>query len=156
MASEQGPKLVAKPHDPTKPFRQHDVDQVRIPVLNTRLVQAVVSGIVKPPIAHLRFPAPRLAMYLLRDYGLTQKVNFNPPPDSEREPWERGLRLEIDVGPIPPSVRKAVLQVLRERKRYDHKHSAAQEDRVKEILAHELKDRRIWSPGEAGKLWTPR
>ena len=91
-------------------LRQEDVDVVRLRVMTSVIVRAVEDLEARPKVMHLRFPLPRTTRY---DLG----KGVNAPPDSQRHPWERGLRLEIDAGIIPPSLALAIM-----RAQYDGKH----------------------------------
>lgn len=126
---------------PTK-LRQEDVDEVRYSVLTSLLVAHVRSGAKdKPRVRHLRFHEPRTSAYELRDW--------NPPSDTDRHPWERGLRLEIDVGDIPPSVASAVRALIKAQRQEGNKAPGWNVDGVRDIVARKLRreDRRIWLPG---------
>ena len=50
----------------------------------------------KPKVEHLWFTSKDLANYELR--------KGNPPADSERPSWMRGLRIELDYHQLPPAI----------------------------------------------------
>jgi hypothetical protein len=83
-----------------QPLSQREVDQIRLNVLSSWLVRKCKTEDYTKQVRHLRFPENRTTKYMRRD--------GNPPSDTDRNPWERGLRLELDLGEIPESVRKAV------------------------------------------------
>lgn len=53
------------------------------------------------PVFHLRFPEPR-ATYIMLEEG-------NPPPDSQRHPWERNRDLELDLNVGLPRTLRAMI-----------------------------------------------
>ena len=122
-----------------EPLRQQDVDEIRLRVITTMIVSAVFRGIKKPDVHHLRFPKPHLEGYQYR--------KWNPPPDSERNTWERGLRLELDPGEIPASVARSVAHLRKQRKQES---LAAPDWSLPEVrrlvLERERKNDRLWLP----------
>lgn len=93
-------------------LRQEDVDVVRLRVMTATIIRAVKDLEARPNVYHVRFPQPRVTRY---DVG----KGTNAPPDSQRHPWERGLRLEIDAGIIPPSLAIAIMKAQNDGKHMD-------------------------------------
>jgi len=89
---------------------QRGVDEVRQRIMGQLLVTHVQKRDPKPPLYHLRFLRDTINSYGMRE--------GNPPADhpKDRHPWERGLRLEIDLGPIDPWVSLFVLNAIAERR----------------------------------------
>lgn len=140
------------PLDSQGRLRQADVDEVRMRVLTSLLVAHVQAdhrdGVKrKPHVRHLRFFKPKITAYTLRDW--------NPPGDRDRHAWEKGLRLELDLGEIAPSERKAVLSLIQQRKRDGSKAPNWDIENVQRLVRAGAQDRRIIVPAKGGKLWLP-
>lgn len=95
----------------SKPFDQGAVDEVRTAVLMQLLVSAVRAEVRKPPVRHLWFPRASTRAYDLRD--------GNPPSDTDRPKHLRGLRLELDLGELPPSLVEQVNALIVQRQKQD-------------------------------------
>lgn len=89
---------------------QKEVDRIRFDVQASLVVQGVKDRNPHVPLYHLRF----LKGNTVRSY-IARKGN--PPPDSERKPWERGVRLEVDVGFIEPELALFVMRQISQRRR---------------------------------------
>lgn len=92
---------------------QEAVDEVRLRVLSAVLVSSIKLRNPNPPVQHLRFPRNGVQAYQLRD--------GNPPSDTDRHPWERGLKLWIDLGYIEPGVVLCVDKAIKAGKRNNAK-----------------------------------
>jgi len=87
-----------------KTLEQREVDQIRLNTLTSLLIMRVKTGLMENKVFHLRFPENRTTRYVQRD--------GNAPADVDRHPWERRLRLELDLGEISNELRNAVTGLL--------------------------------------------
>lgn len=121
----------------SKTFRlkQEDVDIVRLRVFAARVLASIETGNARPPVTHIRFPKPHTRSYRgPSGCNMFHKENRNPPPDSFRHSWERGLNLEIDIGYIEPSLASKVGMALYNAKKVDGR-------RYLYALAHDIAKR---------------
>ena len=111
-----------------KPLPQELVDEKRLDIWGSLVVQHVKQRKAKVGLRHVRFlDRPSTRCYVVR--------KGNPPPDSERKPWEKGLRLEIDVGTIHPSLALFIMRQVSERRRS----SEASADHLNAKIQRELR-----------------
>lgn len=151
----------------TERLDQRLVDEIRLRVITTRLVAAVTHGIKKPDVAHLRFHIPKFSrdgagnVTAIKGYSLHL---WNPPADSDRHPWERGLRLEVDVGEIPATVARAVKHLRKQKRSEGEAVAAWNQDEIKRLVAagerlksrlHIPQEQPLIVPKER-TLWRPR
>lgn len=87
-----------------KTLPQKEVDKKRFDIAAQLIVSHVKMQQPNVPVHHIRF----LDGKTCRSYQVREG---NPPADTDRKPWERGLNLEIDVGYIHPSLARLVMWV---------------------------------------------
>jgi hypothetical protein len=104
--------------NPVAPFtsddtREHTITQQRIDAVRLRVLPFSILGAIRkkhigvmniPPIRHFWFGANDDRVYELR--------MGNPPPDSSRPSWLKGMKLEQDLGVITPEVAQAFMDKL--------------------------------------------
>jgi len=125
-----------------EPLSQREVDQLRLDVMVQMLIRRVKHKDKSNVVRHLRFPRPRLDAYIMRkgnpppnvvDKRMHAQEITGSIPHELRFPWEKGLRLELDVGDIPPVVERAVRDLLNL-----HKDRSLSDDAFREVRHHLL------------------
>jgi hypothetical protein len=142
---------------------QHAVDEVRM----RALMQILVSHVTKlkdpnPPVQHLRFPKPHVRAYALYpgnpppDVVLADARPGEPMSDQWRFPWEKGLRLECDLGYIRPETALHVMRLLADMQASGGKEPVWDIPQVKEHLVAQLheSDARMELPDKPGHILT--
>ena len=108
----------------TEKLKQIDVDQIRLDAMTRKLIRCVKYNDDPDEVSHLRFPSARHDAYYM--------VKGNPPSDTDRHPWEKGLRLVMHIGNIPDSCRRAVKDLMQ--LQHDHSLSEKSFKEVRNVL----------------------
>lgn len=98
------------------------MDQLRLDILTQLLIRRVRHRDKSEQVYHLRFPKPRIDAYIqrpgnapapnaVRKDAHAQEISGYIPGEW-RFPWEKGLRLELDLGPIPDVIARAVTDLM--------------------------------------------
>jgi len=89
-------------------LNQREVDEIRTRALTQQIITAVKQRNARPDVQHVRFHKGKITA--------PSMGKGNPPSDTDRHPWERGLNLVVHCEYIPPSTTVAVLRILHEAK----------------------------------------